>query len=264
MTIEKRWADSTGMGSRQYQYRTGRLPVIEICRYGYQHLHRGSSHYWLRHLRSIKRIMEILKTGDAPPLLVSNLEAMQLLRERIASRRLSNEKEGGGNNCAVGEDGGVGVGGGGRKNPFQNRDWIECAVLNHLESSPVGGAAVRLDDAPSLVGRLLSSSTSPRMSVTSGGVGIGVSDSVFGDDDGRDGGQRSSAGGYGLTKAETLQILNHLPTSLVEVHLMIEDLEGRERLNDEGKQLEFLGMISEFSGKPVEEGIEGVEENGSE
>ena len=45
---------------------------------------------------------------------------------------------------------------------------------------------------------------------------------------------------------------------------MIEDLEGRERLNDEGKQLEFLGMISEFSGKPVEEGIEGVEENGSE
>ena len=45
---------------------------------------------------------------------------------------------------------------------------------------------------------------------------------------------------------------------------MIEDLEGRDRLNDEGKQMEFLRMISEFSGKPVEDGNEGLEENGSE
>ncbi|KAL3821933.1 hypothetical protein ACHAXA_008973 [Cyclostephanos tholiformis] len=193
---------------------------------------------------------------------------MQLLRERIASRRLSNDKDSGSNTGCAGEDGGHGVGGG-RNNPFQNRDWIERAVLDHLESSPVGGAGVRLDDAPSLVGRLLSSS-SPRTSATSvtasgdgatsGGVGVGAIDSIVGDHDGRDGEQRSSAGGYGLTKAETLQILNHLPTSLVEIHLIIENLEGRDRLNDEGKQLEFLRIISGFSGRPFEEGNEEVEE----
>jgi hypothetical protein len=204
--------------------------------------------------------MEVLKTGDAP-LLVSNLEAMQLLRERIAARRQFQDKDGGSNNNGgAGEDGGNGTGIGGRKNPFQNRDWIERAVLDHLESSPVGGSAVRLEDAPRLVGRLLSSSRrAGATSTTSSGDGAAAAagKGAMGgshDREDREGeGPRSSSGGYGLTKAETLQIINHLPTSLVEVHLLIEDLEGRDQLNDEGKQLEFLRMVSEFSGRPIEE-----------
>ena len=57
--------------------------------------------------------------------------------------------------------------------------------------------------------------------------------------------------GYGLTTAETLQVLNHLPTSLVELHLLIEDLE--KRIPEEEKQMEFLRLLSQYSGRDVEE-----------
>jgi len=99
---------------------------------------------------------------------------------------------------------------------FQNRDWIEKSVLEYVKTSPVGGSDVKAKDISKLVERLRTE--------------------------------------YGLTNAETLQILNHLPTSLVEVHLLIEDIEKREQLDTEEKQLEFLRTIAEFSGRTVEEG----------
>ena len=58
--------------------------------------------------------------------------------------------------------------------------------------------------------------------------------------------------------AESLQILNHLPTSLVELHLLIEDLE--KRIPEEEKQMEFLRMLSQYSGREVEAADEGDEE----
>jgi len=99
---------------------------------------------------------------------------------------------------------------------FQNRDWIEKSVLEYVKTSPVGGSDVKAKDMSKLVERLRAE--------------------------------------YGLTNAETLQILNHLPTSLVEVHLLIEDIEKREQLDTEEKQLEFLRTIAKFSGRTVEEG----------
>lgn len=55
---------------------------------------------------------------------------------------------------------------------------------------------------------------------------------------------QSSTTGFGLTEAETLQILNFMPTEPVEIHLMVEDLHVRM---SETKQEEFLNMIQSFN-----------------
>ena len=171
--------------------------------------------------------MEVLKSGDAPAL-VTNLEAMQLLGERMASRRSPHDGDDDAYDAtpAASDDG---HGGDARKGgPFQNRDWIERTVFDYLRSSPCGGEGVKQERMPELVEML-------RRDPSEGRPG----------DDSK---------GYGLTNAETLQILNHLPTSLVELHLLIEDIEKRHNLEDEENQMEFLKLISGFSGRPVEGG----------
>lgn len=69
----------------------------------------------------------------------------------------------------------------------------------------------------------------------------------------------TSDDGYGLTNTEILQILNHLPTSPVELHLLIEDLENRPGFNGEEKQVKFLKLISEYSGRQVV-GVDGEDD----
>eukprot|EP00804_Cyclotella_cryptica_P000877 CCRYP_001104-RA/>CCRYP_001104-RA protein AED:0.24 eAED:0.24 QI:0/0/0.33/1/0/0/3/222/183 len=155
--------------------------------------------------------MEVLKSGDAPAI-VSNIEVMTLLRERIDSRQPSPD---------TGSENGENTNNSNTKEgPFQNRDWIEGAVLNYLQASPCGGPSVKLDDMPKLVERLQ-----------------------------REPNSFSDETGYGLTSAETLQVLNHLPTSPVELHLLVEDLENRPGFaadsvhSAEEKQMQFLKFI---------------------
>lgn len=51
-------------------------------------------------------------------------------------------------------------------------------------------------------------------------------------------------GGFGLTDAETLQILNLMPKEPVEIHLMIEELQSRF---DDDRQQELLNIIAKYS-----------------
>ena len=96
-----------------------------------------------------------------------------------------------------------------------------------------------MDEIPALVARLRRDPVVSRASVA-------IKDET--------GGGEAPAAGYGLTDAEILQVLNHLPTSLVDTHLLIEDVEKRAPLNSEEKQLHLLKVISEYSGLSPEEG----------
>src|SRR5210317_2129445 len=78
--------------------------------------------------------MEPLKNGDAPAL-VSNLEVMELLQERMATRQPDKS------------DGSVKS----TKGPFHQRDWIEQTVLGYLKSSPVGSSDLNMGEMPKLI-----------------------------------------------------------------------------------------------------------------
>jgi len=186
--------------------------------------------------------MEVLQSGSAPAL-VTNLEVMQLLKERIAARQQiipTPNANGGGsddNNNTINNNNYT------RNNPFKNRDWIEQTVLNHLQSSPVGKINEKLlENMPKLVEQLR------REPATSGEEVNSHHHTEVGN-----GQPQEQLAGYGLTKTETLQILNHLPSSLVELHLLINDLERREHLDEDEKQLKLLRLISQFAGEPAKE-----------
>ncbi|KAL7435038.1 hypothetical protein ACHAXM_004411 [Skeletonema potamos] len=169
--------------------------------------------------------MEALKCGDAPTL-VTNLEVMELLQERLTTRQTPDMFSSDGK----------------KKGPsFQSRDWIEQTVFEYLKSSPAGSSDVKLDELPKLVETL-------RREAATASPSSDADDAKSDEDDG-------AIQGYGLTTAETLQVLNHLPTSLVELHLLIEDLE--KRIPEEEKQMDFLRMLSQYSGKEVVEAAAG-------
>lgn len=176
--------------------------------------------------------MEPLKSGDSTtPALLTNLEVMELLQERLTGRDASSSD------------------GIHKKMPsFRSRDWIEQKVFDYLKVSPAGSSDVKLDDMPKLIKTLRREPSSVSTATTSSDA----DDNMKLDD------SDDKLKGYGLTTAETLQVLNHLPTSLVELHLLIEDLE--KRIPDEEKQMEFLRLLSQYSGREVEEAVDGDEE----
>lgn len=177
--------------------------------------------------------MEPLKSGDShAPALLTNLEVMELLQERLEARSSDASSTPDGN----------------KKVPsFESRDWIEQTVYDYLKSSPAGSSEVKLGDMPNLVKTLRREPSA----AASDALDVEVDESTT-----------DNLKGYGLTTAETLQVLNHLPTSLVELHLLIEDLE--KRIPEEEKQMEFLRLLAQYSGLDVEETAGGDEEEDEE
>ena len=172
--------------------------------------------------------MEPLKNGDAPAL-VSNLEVMELLQERMATRQPHKSDGIKSTKC-----------------PFHQRDWIEQTVLGYLKSSPVGSSDLNMSEMPKLIETLRREEA-----ITTAASDAAVKKLKTDAD-------QDIMQGYGLTTAETLQVLNHLPTSLVELHLLIEDLE--KRVPDEEKQMEFLKLICQYSGWEVDEQEESTDD----
>lgn len=120
-----------------------------------------------------------------PPDLITNIEVLTLLEERVSLRNAEEEE-------AEKEEGSNGKKKKKRANhKLRQRDWIEEQVVTYLKNTPC--AKVDFDKLPPLVSKLRS----------------------------------TSKDGFGLTPAETLQILNHMPTEEVDIHLMIDDIQTR-------------------------------------
>lgn len=155
--------------------------------------------------------MEVLtKTKAEAPVLISNVEVMEFLQKRISDR---NEKEARPNFRR-------------RFNKFEHRDWIEEHVHTYLQTTP----CVRLpvEKVPELKTKLMASSQKKHVTEGENGEAAVV----------------TKPAGFGLTEAESVQILNFMPQEPVEIHLMIEELHGRM---SEKRQTDLFTLIESCS-----------------
>lgn len=195
--------------------------------------------------------MENLKSGDAPAL-VTNFEVMKILSKRLHSREHNEEDEH------------IEKRNSSKHPKLRHRDYIEQSVYDYIQKSPCGNLKdVNFSTMTQFVKKLRGRSNSEKKKgqtqtqqqsqivdskrprnelVKTEEVGHFKQESsnemeVLEDNENDN---------YGLTDAETLQILNHMPTLPVEIHLMIEDLTGR--LSDD-QQTSLLQFISDNSGR---------------
>ena len=189
--------------------------------------------------------METLKSGDVPAL-VTNAEVMQLLTARTEARAKHDAEV-----ATAAADSGTTSGRPGTKRKrrvddtkrHRHRDWIESKLLDYLQSGPSatisGSDAGSSNNLAELVKTLRA--PPPRKGKSNDAKKDGKRKSKNG---GNEAGTADN--GYGLTDGEMLQILNHMPTELVELHLIIDDLPSR--MSDE-RQEELLQLIATYAGR---------------
>jgi hypothetical protein len=139
--------------------------------------------------------------GDSEtPVLISNAEVMELLQENLASRETKHSSSSSIRNK--------------RSNLYHHRDWIEKHVCEYLQSTPCGQIEKsRRQEFQSALRSNKKQATTTTSAATTG---------------------------FDLTEAESLQILNFMPTEPVEIHLMIEELHARMTEKQQEGLLEFI------------------------
>jgi hypothetical protein len=137
---------------------------------------------------------------EETPVLISNAEVMELLQENLAAR----EKEQSSNSGSYRNK---------RSNLYTHRDWIEQNVYEYLQPTPCG----QIEKSRRNEFQNALRSNKKQATATS-----------------------ATTTGFDLTEAESLQILNFMPTEPVEIHLMIEELHARMTEKQQEGLLEFI------------------------
>mmetsp|Transcript_18805 Transcript_18805/g.52283 ORF Transcript_18805/g.52283 Transcript_18805/m.52283 type:complete len:239 (-) Transcript_18805:182-898(-) len=174
--------------------------------------------------------MEQLTKLNASPVLLSNVELLELLSKRIEdrgkeeARRNSNRR---------------------RRNQstkYMHRDWIEQSVCDYLRKTPCAGLDMHKHKEMKRVlmkrgpksSSAKSSSAAPSSSSSTAETSAKQSDSA----------DAAESNGFNLTEAESIQIINFLPRQPVDIHLMIEELQNRMSETRQEQLLEFIASYA--------------------
>jgi len=171
---------------------------------------------------------------DAPTL-ISNAEVMEILKNRVAAREQSQSRR---SSCSSSKR-------------FRHRDWVEGKVLEYLESTP----CTRLDMSRQKELKSVLESRKRRAADRNPATSGTASSSE--DDDEDDNGlhrlqhKQHPIAGFNLTEAESLQVMNFMPTEPVEIHLMVEDLHDRMSESEQDALLELIASYSTEKEAPL-------------
>lgn len=215
--------------------------------------------------------MEILKNDEDVPTLISNLEVLYILSNKIEERQSINDQS------QLGQDHHNDIGMNQqqplqrnvrRRDKFQHRDYVEEKVVEYIQSSPCGNIGLtKLKHMPQLVS-ILKRKRSKNNNAKQDKNPVDNHDDINNEkSDYEMNGYHSNNGkvnahencngskqqensyrienkkGFGLTDGETVQILNLIPSESVEIHLMIDDLSRRLT---ESQQDDLLRTIRQY------------------
>jgi RNA polymerase Rpb4 len=183
--------------------------------------------------------MELVDGDAESPTLISNVEVMELLRKNLETRAQTAKKTKKTNK---------------RNNKqFRHRDWVEEEVHRYLRSTP----CVNLDPRRRQEFHAILKSHKKVCQAAAIAISGDHDESAVKLEDEEMQRRQSVPTGFGLTEAETLQIMNMMPTKPVEIHLMVDELQSRMT---ETRQEEFLAFIASYCKQP---GVCGNSEEGS-
>ena len=218
--------------------------------------------------------MEHLKSGEVPAL-VTNIEVMNILSKRLITRKEEEEAA----TQLIDGSSNINIGTSKNKNSkLRHRDHIEQTVYEYLSYTPC--ANMDVTTLPELVKKLKGKrrikkkleneeqkqqqnqggNMNKMIKTEEGPIEVAAQPPPPNSETGQMEDENDSdvnKDKYGLTDAETLQILNHMPTEQVDIHLMIEDLSSRL---DDDEQNKLLALVAQFAGKEEVVDTEEMEE----